>query len=106
MKKSRPGVLLTVLCGEDQADKFTELILRETTSFGVRRHKTERRKLRREITEVLTPHGKVAVKIGWLDGKVVQAAPEFESCKKVAAAANIPLREIYEAAERAFQPNG
>lgn len=107
MKKSRPGVLLTVLCSPGEADKFTELILRETTSFGVRRHANERRKLRREMTEVQTPHGKVAVKIGRLDGKVVQAAPEFESCKKVATGANVPLRAVYEAAAKAFQtPNG
>jgi uncharacterized protein (TIGR00299 family) protein len=106
MKKNRPGVLLTVLCAEEQADKFTELMLRETTSFGVRRYPTERRKLRREIIEVQTTHGKVAVKIGRLDGRIVQSAPEFESCKKLAAAAGVPLRMIYEAAEKALKANG
>jgi uncharacterized protein (TIGR00299 family) protein len=106
MKKNRPGVLLTVLCGADQVDKFTELILIETTSFGVRRSTAERRKLRREMTEVQTVHGKVAVKIGRLDGRVLQAAPEFESCKKLAALANVPLKSIYEAVERALKVNG
>ena len=85
MKKNRPGVLLTVLCAEADADKFSELILRETTAFGVRRTIAERRKLRREFAEVKTPFGKVTVKIGRLGGKVVQAAPEFESAKKLAA---------------------
>ena len=106
MKKNRPGVLLTVLCGEADADKFCELILRETTSFGVRRYTTERRKLRREMTEVQTPHGKVAIKLGKLNGQVVQAAPEFESCKNLAAATNLPLKEIYEAAAKALKGNG
>jgi uncharacterized protein (TIGR00299 family) protein len=106
MKKNRPGVLLTVLCTEADADKFSELILRETTSFGVRRYETERRKLRREITEVETPHGKVAVKIGRLDGRIVQAAPEFESCKQLAAVTNLPLKMIYEAAAKALKANG
>ena len=44
MKKNRPGVLLTVLCAENDADKLSEMILRETSAFGVRRHLTERRK--------------------------------------------------------------
>jgi hypothetical protein len=97
MKKNRPGVLLTVLCAEADADKFAELILRETTAFGVRRHLAERRKLRREFAEVKTPLGKITVKIGRLGGKVIQAAPEFESCKKAAARAKVPLKQIYEA---------
>jgi uncharacterized protein (DUF111 family) len=98
MKKNRPGVLLTVLCAEADADKFAELILRETTAFGVRRHLAERRKLRREFAEVKTPLGKITVKVGRLGGKVIQAAPEFESCKKAAARAKVPLKQIYEMA--------
>ena len=64
MKKSRPGVLLTVLCAEADADKFSELILRETTAFGVRRTVAERRKLQREWVTVETPYGPVRVKFG------------------------------------------
>ena len=98
MKKNRPGVLLTVLCAEADADKFSEMILRETSAFGVRRHTTERRKLRREFTIVKTSFGEVTVKIGKLNGKIVQAAPEFESCRKVAEQANVPLKMVYETA--------
>lgn len=98
MKKNRPGVLLTVLCGETEADRFAELILRQTTAFGVRKTLAERRKLRREFEEVTTPYGKVTVKIGRLDGKVVQAAPEFESAKKLAAKAGVSVKVIFEAA--------
>ncbi|MGA3282947.1 MAG: nickel pincer cofactor biosynthesis protein LarC [Verrucomicrobiota bacterium] len=98
MKKNRPGVLLTVLCAEADADKFSELILRETGAFGVRRTFAERRKLRRELTTVKTRFGNIAVKIGRLNGRAVHAAPEFESCKKLAAEAKISLKKIYEAA--------
>ena len=101
MKKNRPGVLLTVLCAETDADKFSELVLRETTAFGVRKTVVERRKVRREFTGVKTAFGKVAMKIGRLGGKVVQAAPEFESAKKLAAKAKMPVKQIYEAAVRA-----
>ena len=96
MKKNRPGVLLTVLCVESDADKFSELILRETTAFGVRKTIAERRKLRRKFAELKTPFGKVTVKIGRLDGKVVQAAPEFEAAKKLAAQAGVPVKNVYE----------
>jgi len=102
MKKSRPGVLLTVLCTEADADKFSEMLVRETSTFGVRRYAAERRKLRREFVTVRTPHGAVTVKVGRLNGKVLQAAPEFESCRKLAQQANVPLKEIYEAALRAL----
>jgi uncharacterized protein (DUF111 family) len=71
----------------------------------LRRFPTERRKLRREVVELQTAYGKVAVKLGRLDGRVVQAAPEFESCKKLATTANIPLKAVYEAAVRAVQAN-
>ncbi|MGD0259847.1 MAG: nickel pincer cofactor biosynthesis protein LarC [Verrucomicrobiota bacterium] len=105
MKKNRPGVLLTVLCAEADADKFSELLVRETSAFGIRRYTVERRKLRREFVTVQTPHGSVTVKLGRLDGKVLQAAPEFESCKKLAEQAKVPIKEVYDAALRAFPPS-
>ncbi len=101
MKKNRPGVLLTVLCADLDADKFCELILRETTAFGVRRNLAERRKLKREIVSVKTKFGPVAVKVGKLNGRLLQAAPEFESCKKLADRARVPVKQIYDAAIKA-----
>ncbi len=100
MKKNRPGVLLTVLCAESDADQFSELLLRETTAFGVRRTIAERRKLKREFVVVKTRFGPVTVKLGKLNGKVVLAAPEFESCKKLATQKKVPLRLVYEAASK------
>jgi pyridinium-3,5-bisthiocarboxylic acid mononucleotide nickel chelatase len=79
------------------------MILRETSAFGVRRHSAERRKLRREFVTVKTPFGEVTVKLGKMDGKTIQAAPEFESCRKLAEQAKIPLKEIYEAALKALK---
>ncbi len=102
MKKNRPGFLLAVLCAAAQADQFSELILRETSAFGVRRSMAERRKLRREFQMVQTPFGDVSMKIGKLDGKVLQAAPEFESCRKLSDTAKVPLKQIYEAALAAW----
>jgi pyridinium-3,5-bisthiocarboxylic acid mononucleotide nickel chelatase len=98
MKKNRPGVLLTVLCAEPDADKFSEMLLRETSAFGVRRTVAERRKLKREFATVKTKFGNVTVKIGRLNGKVIQASPEFESCKKAAAQKKAGLKQVFEAA--------
>lgn len=101
MKKNRPGVLLTALCAEGEADAFSELILRETSAFGVRRTLAERRKLRREFRTVTTPFGPVPIKIGRLDGRMIQAAPEFEAGKKLAQEKGAPLKDIFDAARRA-----
>ena len=103
MKKNRPGVLLTLLCAEAETEKFAAFLLRETSAFGVRFHTAERRKLQREFARVETPLGPIAVKFGKLDGEVLQAAPEYESCRKVAEATGQPLKRVYEAALRALQ---
>jgi uncharacterized protein (TIGR00299 family) protein len=103
MKKNRPGVLLTVLCAEADADRFSEMILRETTALGVRRHAADRRKLRREVVTVETPLGQARVKLGRLNGELVQAAPEYESCRAVAAKAGVPLKAVYAAAQKALE---
>ncbi|MCX6902714.1 MAG: nickel pincer cofactor biosynthesis protein LarC [Verrucomicrobia bacterium] len=102
MKKSRPGVLLTVLCNPEDADRFSEMLLRETSAFGVRRTMADRRKLRREIVTVATSFGGIEVKIGRLDGQLIQAAPEFESCRQAATQAKVPLKQVYAAALKAL----
>jgi hypothetical protein len=53
---------------------------------------------------VSTPHGNVEVKLGRLDGRIVQAAPEYESCKRAAEQAKVPLKQVYEAALRSLPP--
>ena len=98
MKKNRPGVLLTVLCRAEDADKFTVRLLRHTSAFGVRRTLAERRKLRREFVTVKTEFGEIPVKLGMLDGEIVQAAPEFEVCRAKAVQAGVPLKEVHDAA--------
>ena len=106
MKKNRPGVLLTVLCAEADAGKFSEMILRETSAFGVRRTLAARCKLQREFVNVATPFGEITVKLGRLGGQVVQAAAEFESCRAAAARSGTPLKTVYEAAMRALPEHG
>ncbi len=103
MKKSRPGVLLSVLCAEADADRLVELILSETSAFGVRQSVCERRKLRRESCRVMTRYGEAAVKLGWLGDRLLQASPEFEICRRLAQAAGVPVRLVQEAARAAAE---
>ena len=98
MKKNRPGVMLSVLCAPGDAERLSRLLLTNTTAFGVRHLDAQRLKLQREIVELKTTFGPVEIKLGRLDGKVVSASPEFESCKRVAAKAKVPVRRVLTAA--------
>jgi uncharacterized protein (TIGR00299 family) protein len=98
MKKNRPGILLTILCPAADADRFTERLLRHTSAFGVRRSLLERRKLRREFLRVRTDFGEIPVKIGRLEGEIVQVAPEFDACRDKAVQAGVAVREVLDAA--------
>ena len=100
MKKNRPGTLLTVLCEPNDVDRMAELLLTHTTSFGVRIHEAQRRKLAREIVKVKTKFGEIEVKVGRLGDRVVSRTPEYESCKRAAAKAGVAVKEVYEEAVR------
>ncbi len=98
MKKNRPGVILTVLCATADADRFANLLIGETSAFGVRITEARRIKLERRFEKVGTPFGEVTVKLGLRDGTVVHATPEFESCRAAAEAAGVPVRTVLAAA--------
>ena len=103
MKKNRPGTLLTVLCERGGVDRMVETLLTHTTSFGVRVHETQRRKLSREIVTVQTKFGEIEVKVGRLAGKVVSRSPEYESCKLAASKARVAVKDAYNEAARAAE---
>ena len=104
MKKNRPGVQLSVLCEEGALQKIADLIFAETTAFGLRMDRVERWKLERRFETVRTPWGEITVKLGLSAGKIIQIAPEFESCRSVSEQTGQPLRAVYEAALRAYHP--
>ncbi len=101
MKKNRPGQLLTVLCEPELADRLTELIFRETTTIGVRCYPARRRTLERESVPVKTPLGVIRMKVSRLNGHILNAAPEYDDCQRIAAKKNIPLKQVL--AEATFQ---
>ena len=102
MKKNRPGVLLSVLCREDQRAPLSELLFSETTTLGVRAYEVERRVLERRIVTVETQYGPIDVKVAQLNGHIIKEMPEYEQCRRAARKANVPLRIVEEAARIAF----
>lgn len=94
MKKGRPGIKLTVLCSNDKKEGLMKIILRETTSIGIRFYEAQRRTLHRQIKPVNTKFGKINVKISRLGGNILKATPEYEDCKKIAKKFGIPLVEV------------
>ena len=106
MKKNRPGVMVTVLCDEDQIAAMEEILFRETTTLGVRRYPVSRHKLKRQATEVETPFGPIRGKLGWLDGRPPTFSPEYDDCARVAAERGVALRDVYNAAHAAYLAGG
>jgi uncharacterized protein (TIGR00299 family) protein len=102
MKKGRPGTLLTVLCGEAKRPELERLILRETSTLGMRIRRDERSCLERHHLAVQTPYGEIRMKIGKLDGEVMNAAPEFEDCRAAAVRCDVPLKHVQQAAIAAY----
>jgi uncharacterized protein (TIGR00299 family) protein len=102
MKKGRAGQRLQILAPVDRADALCRIVFEETTTIGIRRHRADRVVLEREIVQVDTPFGAVAVKIARLDGRVVNVAPEFEDCARLAREQGVPLKAVQAAAIRLY----
>ncbi|MEH1999330.1 MAG: nickel pincer cofactor biosynthesis protein LarC [Nostoc sp.] len=98
MKKSRPGILLTVICHPENLLSCEAVLFRETTTLGIRRTTQQRAILQREIQQVEIEYGKVRVKVAW-NGQspekvIANVQPEYEDCAELARKHNIPWREI------------
>jgi len=106
MKKQRPGVMLCLLCCEEDRDRLAKLTLVLTGSFGVRTRQWDRLELDREIKDLPTPIGPIPFKLGSLDGKVIVATPEYEAVQRAAESHSIPLREAMDIAKAAAGVKG
>jgi pyridinium-3,5-bisthiocarboxylic acid mononucleotide nickel chelatase len=106
MKKSRPGILLTVICYPDKVTDLEAIVFRETTTLGIRHYTQQRLALQREIQSVTTDYGTVRVKIAWTgiatERQITNVQPEYEDCWQIARRHDLPWREVHRLALQAW----
>jgi uncharacterized protein (DUF111 family) len=95
MKKGRPGVMLSVICPREAEEAVVGLLLRETSTLGVRLREVRRHEAEREVLEFRSSLGSAAVKVKRLPGEPPRAAPEYEVCRRLAETSGRPLAEVY-----------
>ena len=103
MKKSRPGVLLTVLCEPAARETIIRMLLAETTTLGVRYYEARRRVLARTLETVETRYGEVRVKVARDGGRTLHFQPEYEDCARLARQLDVPIIEIQSAASAGYR---
>ncbi len=103
MKKGRLGTLLSLLVNPEDAATFEQLLLRETTTLGVRIRQEQRVCLDRARVLVDTPYGPVPVKTGSLNQETLNISPEYEDCRRAATENNVPLKQVQAAALAAYR---
>jgi uncharacterized protein (TIGR00299 family) protein len=102
MKKSRPGMMLTVLARPQDAQQLARLIFAETTTLGIRTREEKRQCLLRRHVTVQTRWGEVRMKVASLNGTVANCMPEYEDCRRLAAQHHVPLKNVMQDALRAY----
>jgi uncharacterized protein (TIGR00299 family) protein len=105
MKKSRPGMLLTVLCRTEDSQRLTKLILSETTTLGVRMRRESRAALTRRHVSVTTKWGDIRMKLANLNGSISNYAPEYEDCRQIARDQKVPLKTVMQEAIKVYLEN-
>jgi uncharacterized protein (DUF111 family) len=100
MKKNRPGVMVSALCPPEREDAIAAVLLRETSTLGLRVSPVTRHEAAREVLEFESSLGPAAVKVKRLPGEPPRVAPEYEHCRRLAEQLALPLAEVYRLVER------
>ena len=103
MKKNRPATKITVICSAEEGDMFAQMLLRETSTLGVRVQQMQRLKAQRIQQQIETPLGAISIKIKRLGTRILSAAPEYEECQRLARQHHLPLSEVYAVAQRSIE---
>ncbi|MEO1132574.1 MAG: nickel insertion protein [Cyanobacteria bacterium J06639_1] len=102
MKQGRPGVLMTAICPLELTEQCEAILFAETTTLGIRRSQQQRSVLAREFVRVTTPYGAVSLKVARRQGRIVNVQPEFRDCVAIARQHDLPVREVWLAAQAAW----
>ncbi|MFC4025621.1 nickel insertion protein [Oceanobacillus longus] len=103
MKKNRPGILLQLLCRKEAINQMKEILLKETTTLGIRYYPLTVHRMERKFIQVETKWGSLTVKQGVSGGEVFQSSPEYEECRKIAEEFDVPLKKVYEEVWRSIE---
>ncbi len=95
MKKNRPAVKVSVLCAEGDEPKFINILLSESSTFGIRKTKVTKEMLVRKTGQIETRFGKVRIKYGYLNGALVKSKPEYDDIRILAEKNNLPVNDVY-----------
>jgi pyridinium-3,5-bisthiocarboxylic acid mononucleotide nickel chelatase len=96
MKKSRPAVIVSVLCDVGKQKAIEEVLWLNSSTFGLRAYKVAKSMLRRETVKLKTKYGEITVKSGYLNGRIIKSKPEYEDCKRLAKENGVTIQDIYE----------
>ena len=96
MKKNRSGTLLTIICQPQRVAEFSDFLLRETTTIGLRWRIDNRIKAHRTIQVIQTQHGAINFKVAKIGHRTINVAPEYEDCKRAALESGVPLKQVME----------
>jgi pyridinium-3,5-bisthiocarboxylic acid mononucleotide nickel chelatase len=102
MKKNRPAVMITLICPVEAGERLAQMLLRETSTLGVRIQQIQRLKAQRTQERIETPIGPVVVKVKRLGTRIISALPEYEECIRISRERNMPLEEVYAVAQHAI----
>ena len=102
MKKNRPGTMISTIVPSNLEVRAVDLIIRESSTFGVRVRPLTRYEVEREVLSINTPIGVVDVKLKKLDGRNIDVIPEYESCRQIAIETGMPLKDVYQIVNRAI----
>jgi uncharacterized protein (TIGR00299 family) protein len=102
MKKGRSGTQLTILCSPGRALELQQIVFVESTTLGLRYREEDKFILDRAAVSASTEWGEVRIKLGIAAGKIVNAAPEYEDCKRLAQQHAVPLKQVMQAAIAAY----
>jgi uncharacterized protein (DUF111 family) len=94
MKKGRPALKFGLLCAADDLERLAGKLFQETPTIGLRYYPVGRMEMARSMHTVETPFGPIAVKVARGPGGSVNAAPEFEDCRRAAAAHDVPVKQV------------
>jgi uncharacterized protein (TIGR00299 family) protein len=100
MKKSRPAVMVSVLCDGGKQKDIEEVLWLNSSTFGLRSYKVAKSMLRREMVKLKTSYGEVTIKRGYLNGRIIKSKPEYDDCRKLAKENGISIQDIYESIRR------